>query len=88
MHPVLGVVLQAHPDLPAPRRPLQHGAGEQVLGQATRQGAPGPSPHAAALCAELKGQCQFGYQNEQNFMLIPNLKTKLRKSAQMKIYFF
>ena len=29
---------------------------------------------------------QNGYQNAQNFILIPNLKTKLRKSAQVKIY--
>ena len=27
-----------------------------------------------------------GYQNEQNFMLISNLKTKLRKSAPIKSY--
>ena len=30
------------------------------------------------------GQC--GYENEQNFMLISNLKTKLRKSAPMRSY--
>jgi len=29
---------------------------------------------------------QYGYQNEQNFMLISNLKTKLRKSAPMRNY--
>ena len=29
---------------------------------------------------------QNGYQNAQNFILIPNLKTKLRKSVQIKIY--
>jgi hypothetical protein len=29
---------------------------------------------------------QNGYQNAQNFILIPNLKTKLRKRAQIKIY--
>ena len=30
---------------------------------------------------------QYGYQKTQNFMLIPNLKTKLRKSALIKSYF-
>ena len=30
--------------------------------------------------------CQNGYQNAQNFKLVINLKTKLRKSAQIKIY--
>ena len=29
---------------------------------------------------------QNGYLNVQSFILIPNLKTKLRKSAQIKIY--
>ena len=29
---------------------------------------------------------QNGYQNAQNFILIPNLKTKLRKSVQINIY--
>ena len=29
---------------------------------------------------------QNGYQNAQNFILIPNLKMKLRKRAQIKIY--
>ena len=29
---------------------------------------------------------QNGYQNAQNFILIPNLKTKLRKRAQIKIH--
>ena len=30
---------------------------------------------------------QYGYQKTQNFMLIPNLKMKLRKSALIKSYF-
>ena len=29
---------------------------------------------------------QIGYQNAQNFILIPNLKTKLKRKAQIKIY--
>ena len=29
---------------------------------------------------------QNGYQNAQNFILIPNMKTKLRISAKIKIY--
>ena len=29
---------------------------------------------------------QNGYQNAQNFILIPNLKKKLKKRAQIKIY--
>ena len=29
---------------------------------------------------------QNGYRNAQNFILIPILKTKLKKSAQIKIY--
>jgi len=29
---------------------------------------------------------QYGYQKTQNFMLIPNLKMKLRKSAPIKSY--
>jgi len=31
---------------------------------------------------------QYGYQKTLNFMLIPNLKMKLRKSALIKSYFF
>ena len=30
---------------------------------------------------------QYGYQKTQNVMLIPNLKTKLRKSAPIKSYY-
>ena len=30
---------------------------------------------------------QYGYQKTQNFMLIPNLRMKLRKSAPIKSYF-
>jgi hypothetical protein len=30
---------------------------------------------------------QYGDQKMQNFMLIPNLKTKLRKKVQIKSYF-